>query len=92
MAINVKLFMTLVPLSRSKQSNLSVDWFDGITAQHILESEEFSEQDQEAIAVVINSVQAQVDDPLHDGDEVDLLVNLQGGSSPDGSRGATSSP
>ncbi len=80
MAINVKLFMTLVPLSKSKQSSLSVDWFDGITAQHILEAEEFSQQDQEAIAVVINSVQAHADDPLNDGDEVDLLVNLQGGS------------
>ena len=80
MAIEVKLFMTLVPLSKSKKSGLSVDWFDGITAQHILEAEEFSEQDQEAIAVVINSVQAQVDDPLNDGDQVDLLVNLQGGS------------
>jgi len=91
MAINVKLFMTLVPLSKSKKSNLTVDWFDGITAQHILEAEEFSEQYQEAIAVVINSVQAQVDDPLNDGDEVDLLVNLQGGSKTHGSRGATSS-
>ncbi len=80
MAIRVKLFMTLVPLSRSKQSNLTVDWFEGITAQHILDAEEFSAQDQEAIAVVINSVQAQADDPLQDGDEVDLLVNIQGGS------------
>jgi molybdopterin converting factor small subunit len=91
MAINVKLFMTLVPLSKSKKSNLSVDWFDGITAQHVLEAEEFSEQDQEAIAVVINSVQAQPDDPLYDGDQVDLLVNLQGGTLTDGTRGATSS-
>ncbi len=81
MAINVKLFMTLVPLSKSKQTNLTVDWFDGMTAQHILEAEEFSQQDQEAIAVVINSVQALADDPLKDGDQVDLLVNLQGGSS-----------
>jgi len=83
MAINVKLFMTLVPLSKSKRLSISVDWFDGITAQHILESEEFSAQDQEAIAVVINSVQAQPDDPLNDGDQVDLLVNLQGGSQMD---------
>ena len=80
MAISVKLFMTLVPLSKSKKSSLSVDWFAGITTQHILAAEEFSEQDQEAIAVVINSVQAQPDDLLNDGDEVDLLVNLQGGS------------
>ncbi len=79
MAISVKLFMTLVPLSKSKQSNLSVDWFEGITTQHILDAEAFSEQDQEAIAVVINSVQAQADDLLSDGDLVDLLVNLQGG-------------
>ena len=80
MAISVKLFMTLIPLSKSKQSTLSVDWFEGITTQDILEAEAFSAQDQEAIAVVINSVQAHADDPLNDGDEVDLLVNLQGGA------------
>ncbi len=80
MAINVKLFMTLVPLSKSKQSQLAIDWYEGITAQHILDDEAFSAQDQEAIAVVINSTQAQPDDPLNDGDHVDLLVNLQGGS------------
>ena len=92
MAINVKLFMTLVPLSKSKKSNLSVDWFEGMTAQDILNAEAFSAQDQEAIAVVINSVQALPEDPLNDGDQVDLLVNLQGGSptgSPGGSPGGS---
>lgn len=79
MAVHVKLFMTLVPLSKSKKGTLVLDWFDGMTAKDILEAEAFSEQDQEAIAVVINSVQSNVDDPLNDGDEVDLLVNLQGG-------------
>ena len=79
MAVHVKLFMTLVPLSKSKKGNLQIDWFDGMTAKDILEAEAFSEQDQEAIAVVINSVQSNVDDPINDGDAVDLLVNLQGG-------------
>ena len=80
MAVQVKFFMTLVPLSKSKQSNLTVDWFEGMTPQHILDAEEFSAQDQEAIAVVINSEQAQPDDLLNDGDDVDLLVNIQGGT------------
>ena len=80
MSIQVKLFMTLVPLSKSKQGNLTVDYFDGITPQHILDAEAFSPQDQEAIAVVINNAQAQPTDLLHDGDTLDLLVNIQGGA------------
>ena len=79
MAVQVKLFMTLIPLSKTKRPTFAIDWSDGLTIKDLLDAEGFSEQDQEAIAAVINNVQAQHDDVLNDGDRVDLLVNLQGG-------------
>ena len=79
MAVQIKLFMTLIPLSKTKRSTFEIDWSDGLTIKDLLNAEGFSEQDQEAIAAVINNVQAQHDDVLNDGDRVDLLVNLQGG-------------
>ena len=79
MAVQVKLFTTLIPLSKTKRPIFEIDWSDGLTIRDLLTAEGFSEQDQEAIAAVINNAQAQHDDLLHDGDRVDLLVNLQGG-------------
>lgn len=79
MAVQVKLFMTLIPLSRTKRPNFEVDWREGLTIKDLLDAEGFSEQDQEAIAAVINNTQAQHGDVLNDGDRVDLLVNMQGG-------------
>ena len=79
MAVQVKLFMTLIPLSKTKRPTFEIGWSDGLTIKDLLNAEGFSEQDQEAIAAVINNEQAQHDDVLNDGDRVDLLVNLQGG-------------
>jgi len=79
MAVQVKMFMTLVPLSKSKRGQYEVDWRPGLTPKDLLDAEEFSSDDQDAIAVVVNSEQALPDRELQDGDRVDLLVNLQGG-------------
>ena len=53
-----------------------------MTAQHLIDLEQFSEQDQEAIAVVVNDTQAKPHTTLADGDRVELLVNIAGGSLP----------
>ena len=45
-----------------------------------MDAEGFMGDDREAIAVVINGEQAFAEDSLGDGDRVELLVNLQGGS------------
>lgn len=86
MSVQVKLFMTLVPLSKSKKPQFELPWRDGLTVADILDHEGFFGDDREAIAAVVNSQQAAEDSPLADGDRVDLLVNLQGGS-PGGSSG-----
>ncbi len=84
MSVQVKLFMTLVPLSKSKKPQFELPWRDGLTVADILDHEGFFGDDREAIAAVINSEQAAEDSPLADGDKVDLMVNLQGGASEGG--------
>ena len=84
MSVQVKLFMTLVPLSKSKKPQFDLPWRDGLTVADILDHEGFFGDDREAIAAVVNSEQAAEDSPLADGDKVDLLVNLQGGASEGG--------
>lgn len=84
MSVQVKLFMTLVPLSKSKKPQFELPWRDGLTVADILDHEGFFGDDREAIAAVVNSEQAAEDSPLADGDRVDLMVNLQGGASEGG--------
>lgn len=84
MSVQVKLFMTLVPLSKSKKPQFDLPWRDGLTVADILDHEGFFGDDREAIAAVVNSEQAAEDSPLADGDKVDLMVNLQGGASEGG--------
>ena len=84
MSVQVKLFMTLVPLSKSKKPQFELPWRDGLTVADVLDHEGFFGDDREAIAAVVNSEQAAEDSPLADGDKVDLMVNLQGGTSEGG--------
>ena len=79
MAVHFKMFPILANLSQSKQGEQDVDWFEGMTPQHLIDREGFPEQDQEAIAVVLNDAQARKDAVLADGDRVEFLVNIAGG-------------
>lgn len=79
MAVQVKLFSTLVNASKTKQPQFEIDWRDGLTPQAIIDGEGFNERDQEALAVAVNGAQAEKDHVLADGDVVDVLVNLAGG-------------
>ena len=80
MAVSVKLASTLVKLSRSQQPEFAVDHRDGMTVWDLLMDEGFRERDAEAIAAIINDAQGDHDSELHDGDRVELIVNIQGGS------------
>ncbi len=79
MAVHFKMFPILANLSTSKAVDQDVEWFEGITPQHLIDQEGFSAQDQEAIAVVVNDAQAKKETVLADGDRVELLVNIAGG-------------
>ena len=78
MPVHVRMFTTLVALSKTKQPSFDVDWREGMTVAEIVAAEGFSEQDAEAIAAIVNSEQSEFDRTLHDGDEVEFIVNLQG--------------
>lgn len=80
MAVQVKLFTTLVKLSKTQEPNFSVDWRDGMTVRDIINAEGFGPRDAEAIAAIVNMEQADFETVLHDGDAVELIVNLQGGA------------
>jgi len=79
MAVHFKMFPILTNLSKSKVAEKEVEWFDGMTVQHLIDLEGFSEQDQEAIAAVVNATQARRTTVLTDGESVELLVNIAGG-------------
>ena len=80
MPVHVRMFTTLVALSKTKQPKFDIDWRAGMTVGDIVAAEGFSEQDAEAIAAVVNREQSEFDRTLHDGDEVEFIVNLQGGA------------
>lgn len=77
--IAVKLFITLVPRSRTKQPSFNVEYTPGMTAADIMAREGFVGHDAEGIMPVVNDVQAKPEQPLEDGDRVELLVSIQGG-------------
>ncbi len=80
MPIQVKLFTTLINLSKTKQPQFEIEWREGLTVRDLIDAEGFSGRDAEAIAAVVNMEQAEPGTVLHDGDRVELLVNLQGGA------------
>jgi molybdopterin converting factor small subunit len=80
MTVRVKFFSTLVQYTKSQQAEYEMAWRSGMTVQDIIDAEELSAADAEAIAAVVNLAQAQPDTELQDGDAVEFLVNLQGGS------------
>ena len=80
MTIHIRMFSTLVTLSKSKQPEFDLDWREGLTVGDVVAGEGFRGQDAEAIAAVVNGAQAQFEQTLDDGDAVEFIVNLQGGS------------
>jgi sulfur carrier protein ThiS len=77
--IAVKLFITLVPRSKTGQATFSVDYVPGMTAGDIMAREGFVGHDAEGIMPVVNDAQVKPGHPLQDGDRVELLVSIQGG-------------
>lgn len=80
MAVRVKFFSTLVTYTKRHEAEYALDWRSGMTVQDIIDAEEIRAEDAAAIAALVNMVQAQPETVLADGDAVEFLVNLQGGS------------
>jgi len=76
----VKWFPTLVKRTRSKSAQTSVEWHEGLTPLQIFLAEGFSEIDAEAVMVIVNDAQVSRGDVLRDGDRLEFMVSIQGGS------------
>lgn len=80
MTVHVKLFSTLVKLSATQKPEFEIEHRPGMTVGDIVRAEGFRERDAEAVAAVVNNEQRDFETVLQDGDRVELLVNIQGGS------------
>ncbi|MEX0784232.1 MAG: MoaD/ThiS family protein [Dehalococcoidia bacterium] len=79
MSIQVKWFPTLIKRTKSKQPLTTVDHSAGLTPGRVFKDEGFNEADAEAVLVLINDAQQDMDTALNDGDRLEFLVSIQGG-------------
>lgn len=79
MAISVIFMPLLAKRAKSRAERLSVEFTAGLTPMDIALGEGFSTTDAEALMVLVNNTQAELDTGLKDGDQVELMVGIQGG-------------
>jgi hypothetical protein len=80
MAVSVKFMPLLAKRVSSKRDAYTMPFTEGMQPADIIRAEGFAERDAEAIMVVINNVQAELDTALNDGDAVEFMIGIQGGS------------
>jgi sulfur carrier protein ThiS len=78
-AVSISFFPLLAKRSRSRQERLTAEYHDGLRPKDILESEGFNETDMDAIMVVVNDAQAELDAPVRDGDRLEFMIAISGG-------------
>lgn len=77
--VKVRLFPTLAQRSNSGQERYELPYQPGMTPADIIRREGFTGEDAEYIVVMVNNEQSDPDRALQDGDQVELLVSIQGG-------------
>ncbi len=78
--IQVKWFPTLAKRTKLKQERADIGWHDGLTPHEVFLGEGFKEADADAVMVIINDAQAEMRTQLKDGDRLEFMVSIQGGS------------
>ena len=78
--VEIKLHPLLAKRAASRQERRSVPHRAGLTPLALLTEEGFSELDAEAVMILRNDTQIEPDTPLNDGDRVEFMVGIQGGS------------
>ena len=79
MAVDVKFFPLLAKRTTSRSETLTVPYADGMRPMDILRAEGFSDTDAEAILVLVNNTQADLDAPIADGDHLEFMIGISGG-------------
>ena len=80
MAVYVKFFPLLAKRAASKQENLTVPYTEGMRPLDIIHAEGFGDIDAEAIMVLVNNSQAELDQPIHDDDRLEFMIAIAGGT------------
>jgi hypothetical protein len=84
MAVNVRMPDILAERSKSGQMRLALPHHEGMVARDIVAAEGFSPEEAEAILVIVNGSQGAADTAVHDGDTVELVIQMVGGASLEG--------
>ena len=79
MAVNVKFFPLLAKRASSRRESFTVPHREGMTPLDIVRGEGFNDTDAEAIMVLVNDAQAELDTPVHDGDSLEFMIGISGG-------------
>ncbi len=79
MAVSVKFFPLLAARAKSKRESLIISYSEGLRPIDIVLDEGFSETDAEAIMVLVNNTQADLDTPIKDGDSLEFMIGISGG-------------
>jgi molybdopterin converting factor small subunit len=78
--ILVRLYNLLAERSLSGKDQYELPFEEGLRPVDIIHREGFRGEEEEAIVVLINDEQATRETPLSDGDRVELMINMVGGS------------
>lgn len=78
--IEVRLYNLLAERSLSGKEEYEVPFEDGLRPVDLINREGFHGEEEQAIVVLINDNQATRETSLQDGDRVELLINMVGGS------------
>lgn len=80
MAVHVTMFPLLAKRTKSRLERQSLPYRDGLRPLDILRDEGFSETDTEAIMVLVNERQADLEAPIRDGDRLEFMIAIAGGA------------
>ena len=78
--IRVKLYNLLAERSLSGREEYEIRFEDGLRPVDVIHREGFHGDEEEAIVVLVNDEQATRQMLLSDGDRVELMINMVGGS------------
>lgn len=80
MSVHVQMMPLLAKRARSHRERFAVAYRAGCTPTSLLDAEGFTELDCVGIAALVNGEQAELDQPLADGDRLEFLIAIQGGA------------
>jgi sulfur carrier protein ThiS len=78
--ITVKLYDLLQERSLSGKDKYDMPYREGLTPLDVIRSEGFNGEEAQAILALVNDEQSAKDQPLKDGDRLELVMAMVGGA------------